>query len=1166
MKSMRVGKFRFWLMVCLMFCGLVGTAQASPAVVGAQDAGESNQPVMCWTSGPLDGGGLSGLGNQGLEGWGSDRETVVDRVGDVGGLVEELGSLKLKDPATEVGFSSFPEAIDYTFVTAGVAGIGGDTGKELGVDDVRTGLIKQLYDNPGSNFVSELPWNSWAFYAQRRPVALPAGDRVDVFRAQWRDPQNPGGGLMTDVAAMISDQQAGDADLVALTESRAGSGSRHHVESGQVPAMELHSTTTSSCSGTPGSCSYIYNLDSTLVNVDYVATTVETNNGESFTNNLDAGERPMIVDVAGVPTRQPVPLIGEDIAGNRLGSQEELARGYSIKGQPNLGDDEIHITLELNSEFREDYEWQGGQALGGTVAMRGLGAPGSVWTRDAWDVEKYRHPDLNEPVAAGTHGQEEGAAHTGYRQPSLSRAYEVEPNSFRREEIEHVKWPVNIQDVAWYLYELPGEYSVGDAWWLFWLSEEGSNRVVRGGYGKSAAPETLDPSNQRPDCTMSGEVVDPGKVACNDLPSWDSGDAVKGELDGVYFPFDTEDGVGGLSDGLLVRQGVESPVDVGGGGLRSLSLFNFSIKEGEPIGRVTEAGEGVMARYGAPLRDPGRKTYLEAWPKKSIDPNRSYLMVIAYYEAFDPHKLVNPGADFRSSGGDLRLPKRYIRRVVCRMLVSPSGYTPAGDEGRSWFRKMGDKVVEGIGRSLDVLGDWLGGILRGVLRFPGWGVKQGGALACRGLEKVDALTASPGTDRAGTRVKDWDSNVLVVNAAVRSRSEGFEDCVRVSAPVVPTCDSSTDVVFQGRCVQLPRMELSVREATFVDLGTEDEYDRWEAVPIKPNFEYGPAAVFEQVSEAREFEPSVGVDRDSRTADNVGLTRVTLDWDFLASDDVPELRRAVRGYVVYVWPDPKSSNLAEGEGRRFVLPRWAREEFDDGGGWRHYHRIDGLHVGDLYHSGSAGSNPVGSNGLVRVHHPYYADPNVPDLEALGSELVQTHYGELVALLANMPLAPGFSHRFAVAPYVGEPGYPSFVEGPISEKITLDGDEAACLTGVAGAIHPRVRELYECVGVGGVLDAGYVDDGFKVGLLGLTGTSICYDIFSSTPAEFTWDNPIVKQVWGLVWIIAGGVLFALLVWQGLRMTYDIWIEPQPSVGFRSWSRGSCCRWPWRGAASI
>ena len=35
---------------------------------------------------------------------------------------------------------------------------------------------------------------------------------------------------------------------------------------------------------------------------------------------------------------------------------------------------------------------------------------------------------------------------------------------------------------------------------------------------------------------------------------------------------------------------------------------------------------------------------------------------------------------------------------------------------------------------------------------------------------------------------------------------------------------------------------------------------------------------------------------------------------------------------------------------------------------------------------------------------------------------------------------------------------------------------------------------------------------------------------------------------MWIIAGAVFFVLLVWQGLRMTYDVWLDPRGSVGLR------------------
>ena len=60
----------------------------------------------------------------------------------------------------------------------------------------------------------------------------------------------------------------------------------------------------------------------------------------------------------------------------------------------------------------------------------------------------------------------------------------------------------------------------------------------------------------------------------------------------------------------------------------------------------------------------------------------------------------------------------------------------------------------------------------------------------RGLSKVDELTAKAAGADAGTRVSE-SGDVLVVNAAVSSRKEGFDDCERVSAPVVPTCETST---------------------------------------------------------------------------------------------------------------------------------------------------------------------------------------------------------------------------------------------------------------------------------------------------------------------------------------------------------------------------------------
>ena len=432
--------------------------------------------------------------------------------------------------------------------------------------------------------------------------------------------------------------------------------------------------------------------------------------------------------------------------------------------------------------------------------------------------------------------------------------------------------------------------------------------------------------------------------------------------------------------------------------------------------------------------------------------------------------------------------------------------------------------------------------MRAVISFPGWGVKQGGALACGGLSKVDELTARAAGADAGTRVSE-SGDVLVVNAAVSSRKEGFDDCERVSAPVVPTCETSTDVIFQGRCLQLPRVELRVKEAEFIDLDSDQEYIHWYPAWSRPPVGSG-ASLLTKRREQRLFFESLGSDpASSWHPKHVGLTRVGLYWDFLGGTGSPALEEQVRGYVAYVWPDPKSTRLQEGKGLRFVLPSVIEEKFIDTvhGEQYVYHEVDEFSVGGV-DRGTPGRLKC-SNSLVAVS---IAGPPCGELTAIGSQYVDDDYLGFVGTMQNLPLAPGFSHRFAVAAYVGEPGYSTFREGPMSEPLVINGDEAACLTGLRGPVPPRVEELYGCGGAG--YDTGYVDEPFRVGLLELTGTNLCYDIFSSTPPEFTWDNPIVRQVWALAWIIAGGIFFSLLVWQGVKMTYDIWIEPQPAVGFR------------------
>ena len=116
--------------------------------------------------------------------------------------------------------------------------------------------------------------------------------------------------------------------------------------------------------------------------------------------------------------------------------------------------------------------------------------------------------------------------------------------------------------------------------------------------------------------------------------------------------------------------------------------------------------------------------------------------------------------------------------------------------------------------------------------------------------------------------------------------------------------------------------------------------------------------------------------------------------------------------------------------------------------------------------------------------------------------------------------------------------------------VDGNTAACLAldPVARPHEAEAYEWYRCAEVSAINTGAGDREGFRLGLLGLASSDLCGDIFSATPPRFTWDNTAVKRVWTFSWMIAGTLFFVLLVWQGFRMTYDMWLNPRPVIGFR------------------
>ena len=54
--------------------------------------------------------------------------------------------------------------------------------------------------------------------------------------------------------------------------------------------------------------------------------------------------------------------------------------------------------------------------------------------------------------------------------------------------------------------------------------------------------------------------------------------------------------------------------------------------------------------------------------------------------------------------------------------------------------------------------------------------------------------------------------------------------------------------------------------------------------------------------------------------------------------------------------------------------------------------------------------------------------------------------------------------------------------------------------------------------------------------LFGSSACGNLWNGTPASLTWDSPIVRTLWHVSWVLALLVFLAVLLWDGLGITWD------------------------------
>ena len=1154
-------------------------------------AADLRERVACWTSGPPDGASSPLLRDTltGKAGFGSPFAFAVDPE-DLQGYAATRSGVEVLEDARQHSvkrrialFSDAPDLVDHAFFLP---------------SDPGHALYDKLYDTQAEHQQKllagtlsaleqgelELPWDTSVGFLESRAVARFDEDRVTSYFSRWYSPEESEGGLTTDMGALARDDHANAIERASGTMEFAEHGFRTILGVHEVASTEVELTLDLDCAA--GVCTEKLATISRTVPTVLHTSEVDASFGEEYNTQVGADVRPYAPPG---PLGTPGPVVerevhNEYVAPSSLDDRLKGTAAYAEVGQRDTDNNKLHVEIELARVYRGDYLFQMGRSLG-KVELPGLGP--SVWTYNK--VKDGREARLNRvgpvvPPALGTAYLVRDSTHMGFRQPVLDGVYPTLGSKPQPEAVSEILWPANLEDLNWFLYDLPGT-ELDDPWSLLWIDDEGSRWLVESGYGVTGVP--YGPTAAMPDCELTGAALRVEAIECV-RPSaldWDSDAVQKGRGSLVYLPFETQ--VTGDSNrldasGSLVMKGVASPVDAGPNPGRNMNKFAFVIEEGSKFGPDVDlqATRG-LDRFGGPRRrgavtDPDTyEQFVEAWPAGSIDPNQSYLLVVTFYEAYHPHRWGVKGSrhlevSYETAAGEtVILPKRTLRRVVCRMVVYPSGIEPAVNEHRSWWSKLFDQVGTELGRVWYSFKALAADTARGLVTLPLMGIREGAGLACQGLGHLDALTdiVPPGAEVYET-VHTADGR-LVANAAVKSKREGSEHCYRIAAPTVGICEAGTDLIVKGYCTNLPELELVARKYQFVDpiVTHSIPYEEFSVSYLDFTAEPTPENMV-SVAISTQFDPVVRDAGDPGGPYTSGLTAVRIEWPYRWRGVVPDVEKAIDGYMVRITPDSKSAQyLKPGEYAEFPLPRFilvktTKDVYSSPGSVGTPGGLVASGVGDEYvvdlngfWLGALDEHPSSAGlGNSLVDRPAHADHEVLTgflpTPLAGFEFVDD-FRNFQAFVDGLPLAPGFQHKVSVAAFHGIPGE-DLIVGNFSEELTVNGDQAACSALSEGAVpgadlQAKVNELYGCGNPDHAVAFTAFED-HRIGLLELSGTSICGDIFSSTPAVLTWDNEVVKRVWGLMWILAGGVLFSLLVWQGVRMTYDTWIDPQPAVGLR------------------
>ena len=372
------------------------------------------------------------------------------------------------------------------------------------------------------------------------------------------------------------------------------------------------------------------------------------------------------------------------------------------------------------------------------------------------------------------------------------------------------------------------------------------------------------------------------------------------------------------------------------------------------------------------------------------------------------------------SSAVVKIPKRNVRRVICRIYIGSAGHTEI-----DWG--VAGKIVDFFNDSKDTISglysaivNWYAAMTTTLGEGPIRLGEESISVVCDGTSAVEQVTSDEVAELDRSTV---DKNGVVVESdAGNARQDHIALCERLTIPDDVRCASASDALLEdGRCVNLPQMALQYSE----NVGEFKFLNFTEILPkTKINVGYPRPPNDLGVPTPETYTPGFSAFNEKASSLRAkGLTRVKVDFDFAWPNGVDKLYDSVKGYMVMVKPDPKVFGANGSYWRHFLLPSVVVERQlvpGDLVATRTPHRVEGFWFGTL------NASPGEYVGAARYVNDPFAAINV--LSVVGPPKVKVDLREFQTLLKQLPGCPRLSAPVQDHPVPRHPGAGRMGTGP------------------------------------------------------------------------------------------------------------------------------------------